>query len=286
MLLTVRCAYFADEQALIIPVCNTWNMRRVKEAISKELKLDKYDHIFDKKPLLRYPHCMLHLFRVADPSLTAEPKRMIVDKTVGRGLEPLKDTSRLLYEKIVDHDTLFCVPLLTIDLSVVCDGEVKPCQMLITLPSTGDQVYDAVCSQLEICFEQTLLLNQYGLLKWNDWAETANLFQDPVVYVVNTVEDVDHGDDWREKRGLTCGLFGGPFSIMVEFSTSKVFRMSVKSFYTVQSVKALVEDYEVISSETQQLMYSGKILEDYRTLNHYKIQHDARLQLELRPRGT
>ena len=41
----------------------------------------------------------------------------------------------------------------------------------------------------------------FGMLKYNQWVESANLFKDDIVYVINTIKDVDHGLLDENKKG-------------------------------------------------------------------------------------
>ena len=45
ILISIRCAYFADNQPLMIPVCSAWQMKQVKKAFIAECKLDSFDNI-------------------------------------------------------------------------------------------------------------------------------------------------------------------------------------------------------------------------------------------------
>ena len=55
---------------------------------------------------------------------------------------------------------------------------------------------------LELDPKRVLLINENGMLKYNQWVESANLFHDNVIYVVDTVKAVDHGTLDANKRNL------------------------------------------------------------------------------------
>ena len=46
---------------------------------------------------------------------------------------------------------------------------------------TCDTVYQQICNMLELDPKRVLLLNENGMLKYNQWVESANLFNDNTV---------------------------------------------------------------------------------------------------------
>jgi Ubiquitin family len=74
--------------------------------------------------------------------------------------------------------------------------------------------------------------------------------------------------------------------ISVKTLTGKIITLNVKPSETVYDIKSKIEDQEGIPIDQQKLLFTGKQLEDHRTLANYKIERESTLHLLLRLRGN
>ena len=74
----------------------------------------------------------------------------------------------------------------------------------------------------------------------------------------------------------------GTFQIFVKTLSGKTISLNVKSFYTIQYIKLLINNMENIPINDQRLIFIGRQLENNYTLEDYNIQRESTLHLVLR----
>jgi len=79
---------------------------------------------------------------------------------------------------------------------------------------------------------------------------------------------------------LLCMLSGHQvfaLQLYVKTLTGKTFTLDVESHFTIGKVKNIIQEQEGIPVDEQRLVFSGKVLEDERTLDEFNITKENAL---------
>jgi hypothetical protein len=87
-------------------------------------------------------------------------------------------------------------------------------------------------------------------------------------------EDEDEGEEKKEEEEYLVD-----FDVRVRTLRGQVYTLKAHSLMNIGSLKGQIEQTYGIPANSQNLLVNGKVLEDSKTLSHYKINADTGLQL-------
>ncbi|KAL0238333.1 hypothetical protein GEMRC1_012806 [Eukaryota sp. GEM-RC1] len=97
--------------------------------------------------------------------------------------------------------------------------------------------------------------------------------------VLNRLKDINHVDSSRKVQEP---IQPAQMRLSIRTLTGKTIKLKVQPNEGIEAIKNMIQDKEGIPSDQQYLVWSGKQLEDERTLQYYGIQTESTFHLVLR----
>ncbi|XP_077251973.1 polyubiquitin-like [Tasmannia lanceolata] len=150
----------------------------------------------------------------------------------------------------------------------ILNMDVVGMQVFVKIPSTGKKVTLEVMSGDTIQTIKAMIQEKEGI----------PLEQQTIIYAGRSLEDNQTLAAYNIPMESTLHVFIRPNEVMqifIQIPTRERILLDVKTWYTVQYIKAMIESMVDIPSDQQRLVHSGKHLEDHRTLLEYNIKRES-----------